>query len=303
MNKNNYKYWAGFSLLELMVAMMLGLFLIAGVGTVYVSSKQTYATRNQISELDESARVAINALREHIEHAGYPSTTGVPVSNYLLPTAFVPAAAACPRSGNTNIISVNNLYKTKDGTSTGTVGGDSIAVGFLADTQLDVDCTASSWVSRCLPDNVTDVGLASREARMVYNSFSVVSSTRKNSINENIPELSCGGSLNVNTQPWAQGIEQMQIRYGVDVLPNPVPIGQKKMWEVDNYWTATEVSNNNAWDKVALVQVALLVRTVEPVFPNNQQMNYQLFEKLVSTNDRYKRAVYTTTIHLRNIAR
>ncbi|HPY40946.1 MAG TPA: PilW family protein, partial [Thiolinea sp.] len=72
---------------------------------------------------------------------------------------------------------------------------------------------------------------------------------------------------------------------------------------VDQYWTATEVTNNNAWDKVALVQVAMLVRTVEPVFKQPDTQTYQLFEQQITTTDRYKHAVYTTTIYLRNIAR
>ncbi|MFM2319982.1 MAG: hypothetical protein RLZZ215_2603, partial [Pseudomonadota bacterium] len=39
----------GFSLIELMIALVLGLFVIAGLATVYLSSKETYALRDRIS--------------------------------------------------------------------------------------------------------------------------------------------------------------------------------------------------------------------------------------------------------------
>jgi len=193
--KINYKY-QGFSLVELMIAMALGLFLIAGIATVYVSSKDTYALRDQISELDENARMAITTLREHIENAGYASNTGLPVEHYILPSNYVPSSIQCP-SNQTNIINVGRIFSSNDGSTANGVGGDSIGVSYLADDQLFKDCTESSWLNRCMPNNVTDLNLASREARLVYSSFKVVrSTTRRNSLREGIPELVCGGSLN-----------------------------------------------------------------------------------------------------------
>lgn len=301
---------AGFSLIEIMIAMALGLFLVGGIATVYVSSKETYALRDQISELDENARVAMKALRTHIENAGYASRIGgAQIVNYIIPTGFVPTAITCP-TGQTNIIKVENIFGSADGSTVNNIGGDKIAVSYLADDQIFKDCTGSSWKNRCTVDptkslaNWDDESPQAQQARQVYSAFKVTkSTTRKNSLNQGIPELVCGGSLNTYTQPWAQGIENMQLRYGVDISPDPIPVGQKKQWQVDQYWTATEVSANNAWDKVALVQVGLLVRTVEPVFKQSEAKTYQLFEQQIATNDRYKRAVYTTTIYLRNIAR
>lgn len=308
----------GFSLVEIMIAMALGLFLIAGISTVYVSSKETYALRDQISEMDESARVAMKALRTHIELAGYSSDASVQLENYLLPSGLIPSTITCP-TGQTNIINVNRIASSVDGAaltantlSTNQImaRADSIGISWLADDQVFKDCTGASWKKRCtINPNASLADWASQSsnvqlARRIYSSFKVQKNTsRQNSIGEGIPELVCGGSLNTYSQPWAQGIENMQLRYGVDISPNPIPTGQKKQWEVDQYWTAIEVTTNNAWDKVALVQVALLVRTIEPVFKQAEAKNHQLFNQQITTNDRYKRSVYTTTIYLRNIAR
>ena len=309
----------GFSLIELMIALVLGLFVIAGLATVYLSSKETYALRDQISEMDENARIAIKALRTHIEGAGYSSEIGsIQLDNYLLPAGFVVSTATCP-NGNTNVINPSKIASSADGAALGSAvlttnaimaRADSIGVSFLADDQNFKDCTGSSWKNRCMVDptaSLSDWANQSSQAqttRRVYSSFKIQkNASRNNSIGEGIPELVCGGSLNSLVQPWAQGIEHMQLRYGVDILPDPVPIGQRKQWQVDQYWSATEVTANNAWDQVALVQLALLVRTIDPVFKQAETETHQLFDQQIKTSDRYKRSVYTTTIYLRNITR
>jgi len=76
MKNNNKLQHKGFSLVEIMISLALGLFIMAGISTVYVSTKETYALRDQISELDENARTAMNALRTHLEAAGYASKAG-----------------------------------------------------------------------------------------------------------------------------------------------------------------------------------------------------------------------------------
>lgn len=308
----------GFSLIELMIAMGLGLFIMAGIATVYISSKETYALRDQISEMDESARVAMKALRTHIERAGYSSDAHSQLDNYLLPSGLVPSSVLCP-TGQANIINVARIATSADGSSIGAstlttnqimARSDTIGLSFLADDSLMEDCTGGSWKKRCMINpnesmrTAANQGANAQLARRVYSSFRIQkNASRENNAGDGIPELVCGGSLNTYSQPWAQGIENLQLRYGVDNLPITIPAGQKKQWQVDQYWTATQVTANNAWDKVALVQVALLVRTMEPVFKQAEAKNYQLFDQSIATNDRYKRAVYTTTIYLRNIAR
>lgn len=308
----------GLSLVELMIAMMLGLFIIAGIAIVYISGKETYNLRDKISEMDENARIAMKALRTHIEKAGYSSSIGVQLENYLLPPDFVIPVETCP-SGETNVINSSKLASSTDGTALGSstlttnqvmARADSIGLSFLADDQSFKDCTESSWKNRCMVDPNANLGDWANQSpnaqstRRIYSSFRVQkNSSRLNSVGEGIPELICGGSLNSLAQPWAQGIENMQLRYGVDILPSSVPIGQKKQWQVDQYWSAAEVTANNAWDEVALVQVALLVRTIDPVFNQAEAKTYQLFDQQIKTEDRYKRSVYTTTIYLKNIAR
>ncbi|MCA1805455.1 MAG: PilW family protein [Xanthomonadaceae bacterium] len=65
-----YKRQQGFSLVELMVAMVLGLILSAGIIQLFVGSKQTYRFHDSMSRVQENARFAIDALNYDIRMAG-----------------------------------------------------------------------------------------------------------------------------------------------------------------------------------------------------------------------------------------
>ncbi len=61
----------GFSLVELMVAMVLGLILTGGVISIYISSKQTYRMQDNQSRLQEDGRFALQYLTKDLRMAGY----------------------------------------------------------------------------------------------------------------------------------------------------------------------------------------------------------------------------------------
>ena len=65
----------GFSLVELMIAVVIGLFLVMVVGTLYVNSRTTYVAQDANSRLQENARFAVELLGREIRVAGYPNVT------------------------------------------------------------------------------------------------------------------------------------------------------------------------------------------------------------------------------------
>lgn len=275
----------GFTLVEFLLAMALGIFLIAGISTVYISSKKTYAVRDQTSELDENARVALRALKQHIEHAGYASTTGMLIPGFILPTGTTVVPEVCA-DGSMNVRNTAIISASADRAAAN--GGDTIGLTYLSDPELSSDCTGTEIAAACLPPDS-----ANRAASYVYNSFAIGSS-RNNATGDPIPELRCGGSLNRMLQPWAEGIENMQFQYGVDSDADGA---------VDRYWNATTLESEGAWENIMSVRVGLLVRSVDPVFDRAVAESFQVLDQVVNTSDRYRRGVYTTVIRLKNVAR
>jgi len=68
---------SGFSLVEILVAMALGLVLLGGTIVIYASSKNSYRLQENIAGMQENARFAILALRSNLEMAGFPSINDV----------------------------------------------------------------------------------------------------------------------------------------------------------------------------------------------------------------------------------
>lgn len=78
----------GFSVVELMVALLLGLFLVSGVTGMYISSKQTYRMTDNLSRLQESLRFSLEFISRDIRMAGY------------LPCRFPPTFTNAITNGN-----------------------------------------------------------------------------------------------------------------------------------------------------------------------------------------------------------
>lgn len=66
----------GFSLVELLVALVIGSFLIVGAVTLYVRSSAAYAVNETLAGLQETARFALATLEPDIQMAGYWGLTG-----------------------------------------------------------------------------------------------------------------------------------------------------------------------------------------------------------------------------------
>ena len=70
----------GFSLVELMVALTLGLVLFAGVGHLVVASSQSWALQDELRRVRENGRLALDILGQSISTAAY---TGCPAQAKL----------------------------------------------------------------------------------------------------------------------------------------------------------------------------------------------------------------------------
>lgn len=91
----------GVSLVELMVAIALGLFLVAGLGQLFVKNKQTFTATDGIARMQENARYALYILNTDLRMAGYE---GCRTMLRLTPTILVTAPPASMLLNPTNMI-------------------------------------------------------------------------------------------------------------------------------------------------------------------------------------------------------
>lgn len=76
---------AGLSLIELMIALVVGLILIAGVFSIFLSSRKSYGINGAVAQIQNNARTALNFIRVNTRMAGYMGcgSSGAQFANQL----------------------------------------------------------------------------------------------------------------------------------------------------------------------------------------------------------------------------
>lgn len=70
MARRDHRSQTGFSMVELMVALVLGVILTSGVISVYISSKATYNTSTNLGQVEETGRYALGFMQPILSIAG-----------------------------------------------------------------------------------------------------------------------------------------------------------------------------------------------------------------------------------------
>jgi type IV pilus assembly protein PilW len=92
----------GMSLIELMIAMVVGLILMAGVLSIFISSRQSYGVNGAVGQVQENGRFALHFIKYTSRMAGYLACGGgSTIANHLnTPTATtLPFDLATPITG------------------------------------------------------------------------------------------------------------------------------------------------------------------------------------------------------------
>jgi type IV pilus assembly protein PilW len=115
MTTRSLKRQSGLTLIELMVAMTLGMILTIAIGQIFMSSRFTHTSTNENARMQENARFALALLERELRMAGFVrnSSTG----SY---TVAAPAIAVAEGTGLNSSDEVTVRYFGSDGTVVGT---------------------------------------------------------------------------------------------------------------------------------------------------------------------------------------
>ena len=316
--QSTYKKNQGLSLIEMMVSMVLGLFLVLGLTTMYLGSKKTDKVRDAISDIEENARLTLNTLRAAIQHAGYTSVKNISLDKpFQTTTDGVIVNENCrdgdPMITNSDLttapLSADFLGYTNDG-NVDNNESDRVTVIYRADNpdrgSIYFDC---GGMQQSYFDNDDDIRKNRQIACSTDTDNGGFVSTRKSKIFNGLyvkksdKQLRCVGSRGTQSlanEPvgivLAENIENMQIRYGV-----ATGNGNDRTTRYEN---ATQIENNNQWERVTSVQVAILVGSERNVLDKAVSHEFDLLDETVSLDaDRKLYRMFSTTIHLPNRSR
>jgi type IV pilus assembly protein PilW len=292
--KHRCRYQAGLSLIELMIAMFIGLFLLLSISSVYLSNLKADKSRNQYSLLEDNARLALDTMSQVIQHAGYAGSKAIMTDNPFMTSTIKQNGSDCMVDNDTLFASFN---KTKDDDTGTQFTGDRIGVIYLANDPLiagmatpeeviNYDCAGSVVPNQCQIGNAANMGRDANRSR-IFNAFYI----------NNKGQLNCIGSYTKGAQLIADNIENMQISYGVDMDGDP-------NMSVDQYLDATAVAAlPGGWGSVRSVQIAVLVKSDKEIKQTAEQRTYDLLGKKIKApggtkKDKFQRAVFSTTVAL-----
>lgn len=307
----------GLSLVELMISLTIGLFLLAGITTLIVYQSNARTEMEKSSQQIENGRYAIQILHDDIEHAGFfghyspPSSTAYTTPDPCLtdttgwdsatPTVPVPiygyagsdATPGCltNRMAGTAILAIRR-------TSTDTLPAASAVAG-----------TTYFQVSRCSTSTAPfvvgtsgfsmqekDCAMAATLRKYIVRIY-YISTCDVCSPSDNIPTLKVMEFVDgVQTiMPLVEGIENMQFDYGIDTTAGG-----------DGYpdsYTQTPAAAD--WQNVMAVRVNLLARNTETTGTYTDTRSYHLsgissVPAVGAANDHYKRHVFSQVVRAVN---
>lgn len=325
----------GFSLVEIMVASVIGLVLLGGVVQIVTAISSGHREVTRAGQLLENGRYAVQLLTHEIEHAGYydqfdapaepsfepnPCATdlatlvndmGVPIqgfdaqaASFARPTC-VPAAAY---KAGTDILVVRRASTIPATTLSGT---EYYLQSRFDDYILAQGADAASFTLTNPMDTTT---LPVRRYRVDLYFISRCRDMSDGACQDAIPTLmrmELGPGPGFTPVALVEGVEDLQLYFGVDMEPAGEPDGapdeiggQLYVSDPGDLGTA---AGRTAWANVVSVQLYLLSRDVRPVLDYEDEKTYVLSPADASTpyvisggNTHYNRHVFATQVRVVN---
>jgi len=318
---------AGLSLIELMISITLGLMILSGVAFVFVNTSQARNEIERTSRQIENGRYAIELLTDDIALAGYYGEldVGALTAPGALPTdqcsvdpglwlTWIPLhiqgfdsgtgfnAATCALTNHKAGTDVLVLRRTRTCVA-GTTGCDAVAAG---NPYVQVSlCSTEADLNRIGVEGTATFDLKQNDCtnaavkRQYYVHIYYISTD--NGSGANVPTLKriALEGTSWTTTPLVEGIEQMNLVYGVDTT---VPADGSP----DTYKAAP--ANITEWLNVVSVQIYLLARNLEtsPDYTDTKTYNLGIDSAgtavTVTPGGNYRRHIYSSVVRLNNPA-
>jgi type IV pilus assembly protein PilW len=287
----------GLSLIELMVAMVIGLVVVLAVTLTYLQTAS--GTRHAIlqAQMNEDGAIALDLLVHHLRLSGYAETgaDGTRIFKGL-------AIRGC--DGGFTATTSNTAFDLLD--CTGGAGNDAVAIRYQA-TQLNSPVVENSdeepRPANCANESI-EPGSGGTDS-IADNRFYVQNDTS----NDDVPTLYCRGSNGAgfgNATALIPNVESLQLRYAVTHVPADGVVPPHQVTALVPAGHASLAPPLGNWSRVAAVELCVVVRSQHPVPQDGLGAN-ELTRYLdcssaeVTANDRRLRRTYRTTVQLTNL--
>ncbi len=268
---------SGFSLIELMISMVIGLVVIGAVIASYLGTGTGSRHGRALSQITEDASISLNVLRAGIAMLGYGKPTGIDAQGHFSKAYGGQGLFGCDSGFVDTSKAVDQLVCDGKGTS------DAIAVAYEADASNSVVNNDTDKIPLdCLGNTLTSAGTY----YLNYSRYYVSND-----------QLFCRGPGSDTPAALVDNVVDLQITYGVFN-----PAGGETTYRVSRYMTATEIgADTDKWsDKVVSARICVVVRSADQVL--DEPTGYQGCNGWVDATegDRRMYRAFTTTVVFQN---
>ena len=315
---------SGMTLIELMVALAIGAFLMIGAITVFMQSRTTFRVTESVSRLQENARFSLEVLEPDIRMAHYwgLTTATTNVGNRARPTA---ANGIGPDNcGNNWTINLDQAVQGSNnsygfgcaGFGTVETNADTLTVRHAAEdfetpplaggATMRIQSIRGAGNSEIFVGTAIPGGfnvLTSETHRLVVNGYYV---SRDSTLGVGIPSLRVHTLLadgTVQDQEIIPGVEDLQVQFGVDTDT----VGTDDRGSIDRYLNTNHPmitptsAGFNPTAEILAVRLWIRVRAERLENGFTDTANYVYADQNVGPfNDGFRRLVVSKTIYLRN---
>ncbi|MCK4704874.1 MAG: PilW family protein [Gammaproteobacteria bacterium] len=329
----NLRRASGFSLIEMMLAMLIGLIIMAGVMQIFVSTSDTQRSSEDQLALLGDARFAMETIAYDLRHTGlwgrnnaYQAIacqkSGTPNVSPCPGSAMPPATADCSLEEYINLerplfaTNNSNPYAGTCANQSYKAGTDVLSLRYADTNKLNTASLAADVAYiRSSPrggmlfigPNVPDVDLPKWKNDLVSSNHLMVSrvyyvSNYTDATDDGLPSLRRGdlaqGPL-MKSEVMLPGVEDLQLEFGVDLGTDGVA-GTSKDGQVDSYVKASSVSNWSNGEVIA-VRIWLLMRAErEDRDKVGGDQTFTFAGKSDTYSDGYRRYLVSSLVKLRN---
>lgn len=310
---------AGITLIELMIALGLGLLIVAALGYLFVGNRQAFRVQDNLARMQENGRYAMEVLGQDLRMAGYIGcaslgevTVAATASDATAPT---PANILVGTEGGTGMAPDGITLRRVDGRGavlTKAMTDATVAVPipaspskYAAGTHFIIaDCLNADLFDASAQVNIGATAITHKGLSKAYGAEAMVFPFQ--SIEYDIHNNPAGNpalyrAVDGTGQEVVENVKDMQIVYGVDTDGDGA---------VNAYVRADQVTK---WEDVLAVRVSLLLRSPEAniatgspaVFLDKDNNGVNDFDAGKDADAQARRLlyVYTSTFGLRNRTR
>ena len=320
---------AGFTLIELMIAITIGLGMLAGLVGVLATSSSNSRSNDRTSEVMTNGRYALNSLKQELREAGF---RGYSVDPNLVTPGAIAVTNECLEAGAAAGAFVANIRQGVWGVNNpnpNPFAANCIPTAdFAAGNDIIVVRRAGAIPAAAL--NANTVYLQSTYSQgQVFQGAAAPAFTgaptplasfpmqvyvyfiRKWTVSAAevplVPALvrvalnpGAGANPAMATELVASGIEHLEVQYGrlaTDLSTQYLNAGNAGVPPLNEN---SFVSTSTTWEEVNSVRIWLLARnsTPEPSYANTQ--TYPMGDQSYTVNDGFRRQLFTTVVQLRN---